>query len=226
MVEPTRCSWATSAPEYLAYHDTEWGVPLHGDDALFERMSPGGVPVRAELDHHPAQAASTSAPHSPASASNVAAFDERDVERLMADAGSCATARRSRRRSTTPGRPRPCPRGWTRCCGRSPHRRPAGAAGGSAAWRRHPNPWRWPRSSRGGVSLHRPDDRLRADAGDRNGRRPRSGVLAVGCHELTNQLAVHPMCSPGDKPCQDGEVTPRTRPRPTSSTVLMGAPGR
>ena len=36
--ERTRCAWATSAPEYIAYHDQEWGRPLHGDDALFERV--------------------------------------------------------------------------------------------------------------------------------------------------------------------------------------------
>jgi DNA-3-methyladenine glycosylase I len=34
-----RCGWATSAPEYLRYHDEEWGTTLHGDDALFERMT-------------------------------------------------------------------------------------------------------------------------------------------------------------------------------------------
>ena len=38
--QPTvRCGWAGTAPEYLAYHDTEWGRVLHGDDALFERLS-------------------------------------------------------------------------------------------------------------------------------------------------------------------------------------------
>jgi DNA-3-methyladenine glycosylase I len=34
-----RCSWATTAPEYLAYHDDEWGRPLHGERELFERLS-------------------------------------------------------------------------------------------------------------------------------------------------------------------------------------------
>ncbi|NYJ06510.1 DNA-3-methyladenine glycosylase I [Petropleomorpha daqingensis] len=34
-----RCGWATSAPEYVRYHDEEWGTVLHGDDALFERMT-------------------------------------------------------------------------------------------------------------------------------------------------------------------------------------------
>lgn len=33
-----RCGWATSAPEYIDYHDNEWGSPLHGDDALYERL--------------------------------------------------------------------------------------------------------------------------------------------------------------------------------------------
>ena len=32
---PIRCGWAKGDP-YIAYHDTEWGVPLHNDRALFE----------------------------------------------------------------------------------------------------------------------------------------------------------------------------------------------
>lgn len=31
-----RCSWAGTDPQYLEYHDTEWGVPLHDDRKLFE----------------------------------------------------------------------------------------------------------------------------------------------------------------------------------------------
>ena len=33
-----RCWWGSSAPEYVEYHDLEWGRPLHGDDALYERL--------------------------------------------------------------------------------------------------------------------------------------------------------------------------------------------
>ncbi len=33
------CAWAISTPDYLAYHDQEWGTELHGDDQLFERMT-------------------------------------------------------------------------------------------------------------------------------------------------------------------------------------------
>ncbi|MEE1741671.1 DNA-3-methyladenine glycosylase I [Streptomyces sp. BE147] len=33
-----RCPWGLSTEDYLSYHDTEWGRPVHGDDALFERL--------------------------------------------------------------------------------------------------------------------------------------------------------------------------------------------
>jgi DNA-3-methyladenine glycosylase I len=33
-----RCRWALSAPEYLAYHDTEWGRPVTDDRGLYERL--------------------------------------------------------------------------------------------------------------------------------------------------------------------------------------------
>lgn len=36
--EPTRCGWAGSDPLYVAYHDHEWGVPLHDDQRLFEML--------------------------------------------------------------------------------------------------------------------------------------------------------------------------------------------
>jgi DNA-3-methyladenine glycosylase I len=35
----TRCSWPKNDPTYIDYHDKEWGVPIVGDDALFERVS-------------------------------------------------------------------------------------------------------------------------------------------------------------------------------------------
>jgi DNA-3-methyladenine glycosylase I len=34
-----RCPWAGSTPDYLDHHDTEWGVPVHGERALFERIT-------------------------------------------------------------------------------------------------------------------------------------------------------------------------------------------
>ena len=34
-----RCAWAASTADYIAYHDDEWGVPLHGERELFERLT-------------------------------------------------------------------------------------------------------------------------------------------------------------------------------------------
>src|SRR3954447_7668522 len=36
---PDRCPWATSAPDYLAYHDEEWGRPVADDRGLYERLT-------------------------------------------------------------------------------------------------------------------------------------------------------------------------------------------
>ncbi|WP_405806289.1 MULTISPECIES: DNA-3-methyladenine glycosylase I [unclassified Streptomyces] len=33
-----RCPWGLSTDDYVTYHDEEWGRPVHGDDALFERL--------------------------------------------------------------------------------------------------------------------------------------------------------------------------------------------
>lgn len=33
-----RCPWALGAPEYLGYHDDEWGRPVHDDQGIFERL--------------------------------------------------------------------------------------------------------------------------------------------------------------------------------------------
>lgn len=38
MVKATRCDWCGDDPLYVAYHDTEWGVPVRDDRALFERL--------------------------------------------------------------------------------------------------------------------------------------------------------------------------------------------
>jgi DNA-3-methyladenine glycosylase I len=85
--ERVRCAWATSAPEYLAYHDDEWGRPLHGDVALFERLSleafQSGLSWLVILRKRSAFRAAF-AGFDPAV---VAAFGPDDVARLMADAG-------------------------------------------------------------------------------------------------------------------------------------------
>ena len=82
-----RCAWALGAPEYLAYHDEEWGTPLHGDDALYERLTleafQSGLSWITILRKREAFRTAF-AGFDPAA---VARFGEADVARLMADAG-------------------------------------------------------------------------------------------------------------------------------------------
>lgn len=80
-----RCWWGAAAPEYIEYHDAEWGVPLHGDDALFERLCleafQSGLSWLTILRKRPAFRRAFADFRIEA----VAAFDERDVERLLGD---------------------------------------------------------------------------------------------------------------------------------------------
>jgi DNA-3-methyladenine glycosylase I len=82
-----RCGWAGSTPDYLAYHDEEWGCPLHGEQALFERLSleafQSGLSWLVILRKRPAFR-SAFAGFEPAA---VAGFGDADVGRLLADAG-------------------------------------------------------------------------------------------------------------------------------------------
>ena len=82
-----RCGWGASTPDYVGYHDTEWGQPLHGRTALFERMTleafQSGLSwliilrkrdnFRHAFDQFDIE--------------KIARYGEDDVARLMADAG-------------------------------------------------------------------------------------------------------------------------------------------
>jgi DNA-3-methyladenine glycosylase I len=82
-----RCGWATSASDYVTYHDEEWGRPLHGDDALFERLCleafQSGLSWITILRKRPAFRAAFAG----FSIDAVAEFGADDEARLMADAG-------------------------------------------------------------------------------------------------------------------------------------------
>ena len=82
-----RCPWALSAPDYLAYHDEEWGRPVTDDRGLYERMVLEGfqsglswLTILRKRDNFRAAFANFEI-------EAVAGFGERDVKRLLADAG-------------------------------------------------------------------------------------------------------------------------------------------
>ena len=81
-----RCGWCASGPDYMAYHDREWGQPVHDDLRLFEKICLEGFQsglswltilrkregfrrAFAGFDYH-----------------RVARFNQRSVERLLTDA--------------------------------------------------------------------------------------------------------------------------------------------
>ena len=82
-----RCEWGSSDPLYLAYHDEEWGVPVHDDQRLFEMLVLEGAQaglswltiLRKRRNYRRAFAGFDMA--------KVAAFTEADVQRLLGDSG-------------------------------------------------------------------------------------------------------------------------------------------
>lgn len=82
-----RCAWVGDDAEYRRYHDEEWGRPLHGDRALFEKLSLEGfqaglswITILRKRPHF----RDVFAGFEP---EVVAEFTDDDVERLMGDAG-------------------------------------------------------------------------------------------------------------------------------------------
>jgi DNA-3-methyladenine glycosylase I len=80
-----RCSWAAASVEYLAYHDREWGVAVHGEVGLYERLTleafQSGLSWLTILRKREGFRAAFAGFEPQA----VAAFGEADIERLMAD---------------------------------------------------------------------------------------------------------------------------------------------
>jgi DNA-3-methyladenine glycosylase I len=82
-----RCEWCGSDPLYISYHDGEWGIPSHDDRHLFEMLVLEGAQAglswltilkkrgryRTAFDHFHVD--------------KVAAYTERDIQRLLADSG-------------------------------------------------------------------------------------------------------------------------------------------
>jgi DNA-3-methyladenine glycosylase I len=80
-----RCSWVKDDPLAIQYHDDEFGIPLKGDDELFERLSleifQAGLSWRLIL--HKREALRKA--FADFSIAKVAKFTERDILRLLSD---------------------------------------------------------------------------------------------------------------------------------------------
>jgi DNA-3-methyladenine glycosylase I len=83
----TRCEWCGSDPVYVAYHDDEWGVPVHDDRRLFEFLILEGAQAGLSwLTILKKRENYRRAFHS-FDIARIAGYSPRDVDRLMADAG-------------------------------------------------------------------------------------------------------------------------------------------
>ncbi len=83
-----RCAWATDAdPAMTAYHDDEWGVPVHDDRTLFEFLILEGAQAGLSWSTILRKRAAYRRAYRAFDPAKVARFGERDVARLLADSG-------------------------------------------------------------------------------------------------------------------------------------------
>ena len=82
-----RCSWCAATPEYLHYHDTEWGYPVDDDRRLFEKLCLEGFQSGLSWRTILAKRENFRAAFHGFDPARVARYGERDVQRLLQDAG-------------------------------------------------------------------------------------------------------------------------------------------
>lgn len=82
-----RCWWCDSTPEYRAYHDDEWGLPVSDDVALFENLSLEGFQAGLSWWTILRKRDAFRSAFAGFDLERVAAFGEEDVERMLGDAG-------------------------------------------------------------------------------------------------------------------------------------------
>lgn len=82
-----RCPWGLSTDDYVTYHDEEWGRPVHGDDALFERLCLEAFQSGLSWITILRRREGFRLAFDGFKIASVAEFTDADEERLLADAG-------------------------------------------------------------------------------------------------------------------------------------------
>jgi len=82
-----RCHWCSATPEYLDYHDNEWGFPVDDDRRLFEKLSLEGFQSGLSWRTILAKRENFRAAFAGFDFDGVARFSAADVERLLQDKG-------------------------------------------------------------------------------------------------------------------------------------------
>jgi len=85
--DPVRCDWPTDDPLYLDYHDTEWGRPTTDQLRLFEKICLEGFQSGLSWITILRKRENFRVAFAGFDLERVARFDERDIERLLGDAG-------------------------------------------------------------------------------------------------------------------------------------------
>ncbi len=82
-----RCGWLNDDPLYVSYHDEEWGTPLSGDNAMFERLSLEGFQAGLSWLTILKRREGFRAAFAGFEIAKVAEFGDADVARLLTDEG-------------------------------------------------------------------------------------------------------------------------------------------
>src|SRR6266516_5842331 len=87
MSEPRRCGWAGTDPRMIAYHDAEWGVPVHDDRLLFEFLTLEGAQAGLSWITILKKRKNYRKAFDGFRAEKIARYGARDVQRLLRDPG-------------------------------------------------------------------------------------------------------------------------------------------
>ena len=82
-----RCGWCSTAPEFLAYHDTEWGFPVSDDQRLFEKLCLEGFQSGLSWRTILVKRENFRAAFRDFDIERIARFTKRDVDRLLKNEG-------------------------------------------------------------------------------------------------------------------------------------------